>query len=64
MDKAEFLKGLEFNLLKMNHLEKNKFITYYDEMISDYIEDGMKEEEAVNKVGTPAKNCRRIMGGL
>ena len=31
----------------MNDSENNKFITYDDEMISDYIENGMIEEEAV-----------------
>lgn len=55
MSKIEFLKELEANLRKMNDSEKNKFITYYDEIISDYIENGMTEEEAVNKIGSPAK---------
>ncbi len=61
MNKVEFLKELEFNLLKMNVSDKNKFITYYDEMISDYIENGMMEEEAVIKIGTPVSIAKELM---
>lgn len=61
MNKVEFLKELEFNLLKMNVSDKNKFITYYDEMISDYIENGMMEEEAVKKIGTPVSIAKELM---
>ncbi len=61
MNKVEFLKELELYLLKMNDSEKNKFITYYDEMISDYIENGMIEDEAVKKIGTPVKIAEEIL---
>ena len=62
MNKVEFLKELELNLFKMKDSEKNKFITYYDEMISDYIENGMVEDEAVKKIGTPNKIAQELMG--
>lgn len=55
MNKGEFLNQLASCLEKMNNAEKNKFITYYDEMISDYVENGVTEEEAVEKIGTPKK---------
>jgi uncharacterized membrane protein len=60
MNKAEFLNELAFYLQKMNDTEKNKFIIYYDEMISDYIENGVTEEDAVNKIGTPKKIAEEL----
>lgn len=53
MSKAEFLNKLAFCLQKMNASERNKFLTYYDEMISDYVENGIAEEDAVIKIGDP-----------
>lgn len=53
MSKKEFFKDLSMYLSKMKEADRNKFINYYEEMISDYMEDGLSEEEAVNKVGDP-----------
>lgn len=61
MRKADFLKELELNLQKMNASEKNKFVIYYDEIISDYIENGMSEEEAIKKVGSPMKIAEELL---
>lgn len=61
MNKLEFLKELAFYLQKMNNSEKNKFIIYYDEMISDYVENGVTEEEAVKKIGTPMKIAEELL---
>lgn len=61
MNKAEFLKSMDADLRKMNATEKKKYITYYDEMISDYVENGMTEEEAVNKIGSPAKIAKELL---
>jgi uncharacterized membrane protein len=62
MNKAEFLNELSLCLQSMNESEKNKFIIYYDEMLSDYVENGMTEEEAVNKIGIPKKIAEEILG--
>ncbi len=62
MNKADFLKLLEADLQKMNASEKNKYINYYDEMISDYVENGMTETEAVKKVGSPTKIASELLG--
>ena len=62
MNKAEFLNELSFCLHSMNDSEKNKFIIYYDEMISDYVENGMSEEGAVNKIGAPKKIAEELLG--
>jgi uncharacterized membrane protein len=61
MKKVEFLKELEFYLQKMNTSEKNKFVIYYDEMISDYIENGVSEEEAIQRIGTPMKIAEELL---
>lgn len=61
MSKAEFLNELSFCLQNMNDSEKKKFIIYYDEMISDYIENGMAEEDAVNKIGAPKKIAEELL---
>ncbi len=61
MNKAEFLKSLDADLQNMNAAEKKKYLIYYDEMISDYVENGVAEEEAVNKIGTPAKIAKELL---
>lgn len=61
MNKAEFLNELALCLHKMDVNERNKFITYYDEMLSDYIENGIKEEEAVKKVGMPKNIANELL---
>lgn len=61
MNKAEFLSELNACLMKMQKQEREKFITYYDEMISDYVEAGMSEKDAVQKVGIPMDIAREIL---
>ena len=59
--KNVFLKELASYLHKMKEEERDKYITYYDELISDYIEDGMTEEEAVIKIGDPQKVSKELL---
>ena len=61
MNKAEFLKSLDSDLMKMNAAEKKKYIIYYDVIISDYVDIGMTEVEAVNKIGSPAKIAKELI---
>ncbi|MDF2802382.1 MAG: hypothetical protein K0S61_2285, partial [Anaerocolumna sp.] len=61
MDKDQFLKKLAVYLLKMNDGERKKFIIYYDEMISDYMENGMSEVEAVSKIGDPRAVAEELL---
>lgn len=61
MNKAEFLNELSFCLQNMNNSEKNKFIIFYDEMLSDYVENGMTEEDAVDKIGDPKKIAEELL---
>ena len=47
MKKKEFLKKLKKGLAAMGGYERQRVLDYYDEMISDRIETGKTEEEAV-----------------
>ena len=46
MKKREFLDALRQTLSMLPPQELEKQLTYYDEMLTDMIEDGMSEEEA------------------
>ena len=52
MTKKEFLCELESKLIKIGKsTESKKTIEYFDEVISDMIESGMTENDAVEKLG-------------
>lgn len=52
MNKQEFLTGLKHKLKKLKKEERNKYIEYYDEIISDIVESGVSEEEAIKRQGS------------
>ena len=60
MSKQEFLKKLKYELRKLKKEERNKYIEYYDEIISDIVERGASEEEAIAKQGNIEKIARDI----
>lgn len=51
MTKEEFLTALRSALMEERINNVESLVEYYDEMISDRIEDGMSEEEAVEAMG-------------
>lgn len=51
MNKAEFLKSLEEKMKGYDEIDITGVIDYYSEMIDDRIENGMTEEEAIEKLG-------------
>lgn len=61
MSKEAFLQSLERLLKSLKKDERKKFLSYYNEMIEDYIEDGMTEEDAVKHVGTPGGIAEEIL---
>lgn len=61
MNKAYFLDSLEQNLRGLSRGERFKFISYYDEIIEDYIEDGYSEIDAVKKVGDPLIVAQNVL---
>ena len=51
MKKEQFIKNLRYSLRKLKKDEREKYIAYYEEIISDMIENGVSEEEAVAHQG-------------
>ncbi|MGX7023739.1 DUF1700 domain-containing protein [Vagococcus hydrophili] len=52
MNQKEFITRLRRELVKRNVLDTETHINYYQEIIADYVEDGVSEEEAVAKLGS------------
>ena len=61
MSKKEFLKALKKELKGLKSSEIQKNVGYYEELISDMTENGMTEEEAVGRIGTPENAAREIL---
>lgn len=53
MTKQEFLARLEKGLKGLPKDDVDERLNFYDEMIDDSIEEGMTEDEAVDKIGSP-----------
>ena len=51
MNKNEFLELLNKKLNTLSKKEKKERVSFYSEMIDDYIEEGLSEEDAINKIG-------------
>lgn len=60
MKKHEFLKKLNRLLKHLSRSERKKILSYYDDMIEDYMERGYWEEEAVRKIETPDAIVEKI----
>ena len=61
MTKTEFLVQLKEKLSCLPQADIQQSLEYYVEMIDDRIDDGMREEEAVQSVGTPEKIAEAII---
>ena len=61
MNKSAFLKALKKSLKKLNNSEIQKNINYYDELLSDMMENGASETEAVEKIGSPKNIAQEIL---
>ena len=64
MKKSEFLRELRIRLSHLPPDDIKRSLDYYSEMIDDRIEDGLSEEDAVRKIGTPAMAAMQIMQEL
>lgn len=60
MNKNEFLNELLGNLSVLPENEREKAYAFYDEIIADSIEDGIDEEEAVQRLGSVDEIVERI----
>ena len=61
MTKQEFLDTLKEKISKLPYDEVEEHLSFYSEMIDDSIEDGLTEEEAVNKIGNIDKISEEIL---
>lgn len=61
MNKIEFLNSIGDCLESLEKKERDKFVAYYEEMIEDYKEHGYREEEAINKIGSPQSIAEGIL---
>lgn len=61
MNKYEFLGELQKRLSILDQEECSKFITYYDEIIEDYKENGISEADAIKKIGSPKTIADEIL---
>lgn len=52
---------LKKELRCLNASERQKNISYYDELIADMIENGFSEEAAVEKIGSPKQLAQEII---
>lgn len=60
MTKQDFLAALERALARLPHAEAQQAIAFYDEAISDRVEDGMSEDDAVASLGDVDEIARQI----
>jgi uncharacterized membrane protein len=61
MTKYEFLAKLSQELSAMPRQDREKSLAYYSEMLDDYVEDGMSEEEAVDMLGNVKTVAQQIL---
>lgn len=61
MNKSTFFKMLKKELRTLKPAELQKNISYYEEIIADMMENGLSEEAAIAKIGTPKKIAAEIL---
>ncbi len=64
MTKAEYLEQLRACLAQMPTEEREKQLAYYEELLSDMIEDGMSEAEAAEHLGAPETVAAELMAEM
>ncbi|MEG1482013.1 DUF1700 domain-containing protein [Clostridium sp.] len=61
MNKSDFINTLRELLYPISKVERDKFIAYYEEIIEDYKEGGLTEQEVVGKIGSPQSIANHIL---
>ena len=64
MNKTEFLNQLQQGLSQLPEDEIRDHLEYYEEMISDRMEDGMTEQQALEALGDPRQAARQILAEM
>lgn len=62
MTKTEFILELSHRLVSLPRQEIAERVSFYTEMIDEYMEDGLSEAEAVQRIGDPAEIVAQILG--
>lgn len=63
MNQQEFLQALESQIAILPETERRKSLDYYAEMIADIMEDGLSEEQAIERLGPMEDISREILAG-
>ena len=61
MDKKAFLSQLKKGLSDLPQTDINERLNFYSEVIDDYMEEGLSEEEAVNRIGAVNEIAAQIL---
>lgn len=64
MNKTDFFWKLSGRLSGLPAEEIEKRLEFFEEMINDYMEDGMTEEEAIAKLGNPEEIANQIIADI
>ncbi len=64
MSREKYLDEIRKNLKGLNKDDIDKSVEYYSELISDYIEDGLSVEEAIERIGSPENVAKEIKSGI
>ena len=61
MNKKKFLKKLNQRLYGLRRNERKRYIQDYEELLTELMEDGKSEEEAVLKLGDTKQIAKEIL---
>ncbi len=61
MNKKEFISELNEYLDEIEKVEKERIISYYEELIEDKIDDGEYEEEVIQNLGKPKDIAKTVL---
>ena len=60
VNKMQFLRAVREKTVHLPQSEVNRLLEYYNEMIDEAVEEGLSEEEAVDRLGTWEEICAQI----
>ena len=60
VNKMQFLQAVREKTVHLPLSEVNRLLEYYNEMIDEAVEEGLSEEEAVDRLGTWEEICAQI----
>lgn len=64
MNKEQFLTQVKQRISALPQTDIEKLLDYYSEIIDDYIEDGLSQEQAIEQIGTVDEIVSQIMSDV